>query len=79
MQKLLVVYDYGTGGLWAYVIAESAESVRERIRLLEPTNFSIYRVYEKPPAFWNEQNEWRVQTYPSLEALESDWPGLRRM
>jgi hypothetical protein len=33
--KFLVVYDYGTGGAWALLLADSAEQVRERFPELQ--------------------------------------------
>ena len=34
-QTFLVVYDYGQGGIWAFVWAESADDIHERFRDLE--------------------------------------------
>lgn len=39
--SFLVLYDYGQGGLWAVIVADSAEQVRQRYPELE--------VFESPP------------------------------
>jgi hypothetical protein len=31
----LVLHDYGTGGAWAYLLADSAEQIRERFPQLQ--------------------------------------------
>jgi hypothetical protein len=77
MKKLLVAYDYGTGGLWAYVIAPSLESVWDRIHSVRPHDASDFSVLAKPPPFWNAQLEAVVTTYASIAELESRWSPLR--
>lgn len=37
-QRFLVVYDYGQGGVWAFIWAQSADAIRERFRGLEVVN-----------------------------------------
>jgi hypothetical protein len=39
--KYLVLYDYGQGGVWAYLVADSAEQIRRE--------FPALRVYDEPP------------------------------
>jgi len=34
-QEYLVLYDYGTGGAWAYILAESRDQIAERYPQLE--------------------------------------------
>ena len=36
-QPILVVYDYGSGGVWAFVVAESAEEVEREFPELKVT------------------------------------------
>ena len=74
--RILVSYDYGTGGLWAYVVAPSVESVHELIQRTYPERASQYRVWDSPPTFWTRRNEELTKTYSSLEELSSKWPGL---
>jgi hypothetical protein len=33
-----VVYDYGQGGVWAFIWAQSADDIRQRFRDLEVVN-----------------------------------------
>lgn len=49
MIEFLVCYDYGQGGIWLYVKAESAKALRKAYLSLT--------VFESPPSFWNEQLE----------------------
>jgi hypothetical protein len=42
-QRYLVVYDYGQGGLWGYVLAESADDIERR--------YPDVRVIEEAPAW----------------------------
>ena len=37
-QRFLVVYDYGQGGVWAFIWARSADDIRQRFRDLEVVN-----------------------------------------
>lgn len=41
-REFYVLYDYGQGGLWAILVAESAEQVRER--------FPQLKIFEEAPA-----------------------------
>jgi hypothetical protein len=68
MQEFLVCYDYGTGGLWAYVWASSVESIRVR--------FPELTVYESEPPFWNQAMEAYTKGYPSLDDLAVRWAGI---
>jgi hypothetical protein len=40
-QTFLTVYDYGTGGIWTFITADSAEQIRKELPALEI-------VYETP-------------------------------
>jgi len=40
-REFFVLHDYGQGGLWAIVLASSAEQVRQRFRTLQ--------VFDAPP------------------------------
>lgn len=37
----LVLYDYGQGGVWAYILAASAQIIKEK--------FPQLSIYDKPP------------------------------
>lgn len=47
-QRFLVVYDYGMGGVWAYVEAESAEEIVEK--------FPELSVVSETPAWMSEKD-----------------------
>jgi hypothetical protein len=66
MTKFLVCYDYGTGGLWAYIPAPSSEAITEK--------FPDLKVFVEPPSWWNAQEEAITRTY-LLERLGQEWPG----
>ena len=66
MEKILIGYDYGTGGLWAYVLAPSVAAVRERFRTKHADRLPQLVVFDTPPSFWNERIERLTKTYASL-------------
>ncbi len=43
----LVLHDYGMGGIWAYVLAESEDRVRRE--------FPDFKVVPEPPSWMTEQ------------------------
>jgi hypothetical protein len=53
MQKYLVCYDYGAGGVWLYVEADSPEQITERYRDLQ--------VVEMPPTWMTAEDEKRIR------------------
>jgi hypothetical protein len=46
-KKFLTVYDYGTGGVWQYIYAESKEQLERKFPEIE--------VLESLPAWWAER------------------------
>lgn len=46
-QSYLVVYDYGQGGLWAFVIASSPEEITSR--------YPAVTVWDEPPSWMSEE------------------------
>jgi hypothetical protein len=48
--RFLVAYDYESGGIWASVLAESAEQIRARYPALEIVD---------PPPFWLTEEKLR--------------------
>ena len=47
MRPYLVCYDYGTGGLWWWITAASADEITAAFR--EVT------VFDSPPSWWNAE------------------------
>ena len=64
-KKFLTVYDYGTGGIWVFIAAESREAIAEKFPSLK-----IYD-YEDPPA-WMEQQ--RFQEIEARGVVDIDGP-----
>jgi hypothetical protein len=52
-QAFLTLHDYGTGGLWAYMRADSPEQIRARFRDLE--------VLAEAPAFMDEEQLKQIE------------------
>jgi hypothetical protein len=48
--EYLAYYDYGTGGAWVYLLADSAEQIRERFPKLHVAN-------ERPSWLTDEQDQ----------------------
>ena len=53
--KFLVVYDYGQGGIWAFVIAEAPDEVKSRYPELD--------VIERRPDWMTSEIEVGLDTY----------------
>jgi len=47
MRPYLVCYDYGTGGLWWWITATSADEITAAFREV--------KVFDKPPAWWSDE------------------------
>ena len=47
-RKFLVLYDYGQGGAWAYLLADSVDEIRRR--------FPALRVFDEPPDWMRAQD-----------------------
>ena len=63
MREFLSCYDYGTGGLWWWIEAESADAIHAEFRDLT--------VFDKPPAWWDERggpepNHYRLGDRPDV-------------
>ncbi|MGI5146298.1 hypothetical protein ACQEVC_07880 [Plantactinospora sp. CA-294935] len=52
-QEFLVVYDYGTGGVWAYIVAESEEQIAQ--------HFPELRVVSIRPGWMDEREETSIR------------------
>ena len=63
-QRFLVVFDYGQGGLWAYVWADSAEAIGERFPELEG--------FRRAPDWMTPEVQEQLRTYD----LDDDPRGL---
>jgi len=62
-QAFLVVYDYGSGGVWAYVRVNSAEEVERE--------FPELKIVLEPPA-WMSEDERRTIAEQATYDLHDD-------
>jgi hypothetical protein len=49
VKSFLVCYDYGQGGIWLYLTAESSEEIRHK--------YPSLTVFDSPPPFWTDESE----------------------
>jgi hypothetical protein len=67
-KKYLVLHDYGTGGVWAYVLAESVDDVRRCLPEFE--------VLDRPPDWMTEEVRSRIERELTFD-VDSPPPWLR--
>lgn len=73
MAEYLACYDYGTGGVWLYVEAESAEALLARYPALS--------VIDEQPPWWTPEIEQQMRAKigdPWWEDWLANLPGSRR-
>ena len=54
-QRFLTVYDYGMGGRWQYITADSAEQIRAK--------YPGLTVFLEPPPWWKDRPLKNLETY----------------
>jgi hypothetical protein len=65
--RYLVVYDYGQGGIWAYITAESAEQITD--------HFPDLSVVESPPDWMTDEVRQRIEDRMSFDIDDpTGWP-----
>jgi hypothetical protein len=63
----LVVYDYGTGGVWSYLRADSPEQIRAK--------FPMLTIFDEPPAWMSDAERLDIEaksTYDVEKAEDED-------
>jgi hypothetical protein len=55
MRKFLACYDYGMGGLWWWIEAESTAAINATFRDLT--------VFDEPPAWWASRGDWEPENF----------------
>lgn len=70
-RKFLVNYDYGMGGAWAYVMADSEEQIADRYPELS--------VVHDPPAWLTEAERDHLGKTLTLDIDEPGSPILRQL
>jgi hypothetical protein len=58
-QEFLVVYDYGTGGVWAYIVADSEERIAQ--------SFPELRVVSTRPQWIDEREEALIRERMTID------------
>lgn len=66
--KFLVLYDYGQGGVWAYLLADSADEIRRA--------FPALRVFEQPPQWMKQQDLDAVNKSMTIDVAHRAHPFL---
>jgi hypothetical protein len=67
-REYLVLYDYGMGGVWAYLTAESEHQIRER--------FPQLRVVTETPSWWTTEVEARTRDGMTMDIDDESHPFL---
>jgi hypothetical protein len=55
MRPYLVCHDYGMGGLWWWIVAPSADAIRDRYRDVS--------VFDEPPSWWDDEMDRQTPRY----------------
>jgi hypothetical protein len=58
-QAFLTAYDYGQGGVWLYMLAESSEQIEQR--------YPDLQVFEEPPPFLDDQQLADIRARRTLD------------
>jgi hypothetical protein len=67
-KRFLVVYDYGQGGVWAYLLAESSEYLRR--------HFPQLAVHDQPPSWMSAADLEHVARTMTIDAENWEHPFL---
>lgn len=72
-QAFLTLYDYGAGGVWAYVRAQSAEEIRAKFRDVT--------VYSDPPAWMTDAHRQSIEARGvyDIETVETQHPTFAQL
>ena len=66
--KFLVLYDYGQGGVWAYLLADSADRIQQE--------FPALRLYDKPPAWMTSDDLEKLAATMTIDIANREHPFL---
>ena len=67
-RAFLTLYDYGTGGVWAYIRADSADDIMAKFRDVT--------VYDNPPDWMTEAQRSSIEARGAyeVESIETQHP-----
>ena len=63
-QRFLTVHDYGMGGIWQYITADSAQQIKAKYPKLT--------VFIEPPSWWKDRPVENLRTY-DIDAEPTEW------
>jgi hypothetical protein len=66
--KFLVLYDYGQGGVWAYLLADSADEIRRE--------FPALQVYSTPPEWMKPKDLDALSDSMTVDIADREHPFL---
>ena len=67
-KAFLVLYDYGQGGVWAYLLADSIDEIRRK--------FPQLRVYERPPDWMDHAEAESLRVSMTIDNDSREHPFL---
>jgi len=70
-RRYLVLHDYGQGGVWAYINADSRSDIARAYPQLE--------IYDKPPEFLYEADLMRIAATMTIDLADREHPFLREL
>lgn len=70
-KKFLVVYEYGMGAVWAYILAQSRKNLSEA--------FPQLRIVDSPPAWMTDADLERIQQRMTIDIDDTSDPFLREL
>ena len=65
MRAYLTCYDYGQGGVWIYIDANSPSEITD--------SYPDLIVFEVPPAWWNEEMEKQTRKHNVSDTFWQEW------
>ena len=63
-QRFLTVHDYGMGGIWQYIIADSPDQITAK--------YPGLTVFVEPPPWWQDRPLKNLATY-DIDAEPTEW------
>ena len=66
--RFLVLYDYGQGGVWAYLLADSRDYIRD--------HFPQLVIHDEPPSWMSVRDLARVGETMTIDATDWQHPFL---
>jgi uncharacterized protein YjbI with pentapeptide repeats len=70
-KRHLVLYDYGQGGVWAYLTSDSRRQITE--------GYPQLHIYDKPPEFLLEADLIRIAATMTVDIADHEHPFLRAL